>query len=599
MNRGDDPRADELIVAYLAHLRGEASAPDAKSFDTDDGVAARKLFELLDAVADMGRELPLFEDDPLANRLSHRRPVVTGGRHHLANRLDQGAGVETRIASGRLEEAPTPLVPPHRSAPRKGVCRRTSFGLSRSVWGVAAVLTLVLLMATSLVLVDRSSPAGAVQVGPLTSECATTFMGSQAAAVRDEPRVVVAATWAGEERRRFEQVLGRFADESGIDVAFATHDANADRDLGETLRRLEQQGCAPDVALLPQPGLLTELARNDRLTPLDANTIREVSRNYSPAWQEMGEVDGTPYGVWFKAANKSIIWYNANAFAKAGIERPPNDWEGLKDAAEKLYAVGIAPFAVAGGGDDGWVLSDWFENVYLRTAGPDNYDDLAVGTLPWTDPTVKGALARLAEIFGREEWLAGGTAGSLQLTYEQSIRKVFGNPDAPEAAMVFEGDFVANEVAETESTLGVDAQFFRFPLIGQYEPTVVGTGIPPGPGEAGGDVAVAMTDTDTGRRLLRYLASAAAAEPWVRLGGFVSPNKKVDLDHYPDAVIRQAAEELVQAESLRFDLSDMLDPAFGSRPGQGMWKVLRDFLATPSNIDGTAQRLEEEYQAAG
>lgn len=63
-------------------------------------------------------------------------------------------------------------------------------------------------------------------------------------------------------------------------------------------------------------------------------------------------------------------------------------------------------------------------------------------------------------------------------------------------------------------------------------------------------------------------------------------------------MIRQAAEELAHADSLRFDLSDTLDPAFGGRPGQGMWKVLRDFLATPDDIDGTAQRLEEEYQAA-
>lgn len=572
MSPSDDSRVNELIGAQLAHLRGEAPPPDLERLGPDDQVKARELFALLDAVTDMGRELPLFADDPLAKRLAHRRPLI--------------------------DEVPTPVVRAQRTARRKGDRRTTLSGLSRSVWGVAAVLTLVLLTAASFVLVDGRTPAAAVEVGLLTSECSTTFKGSQPVLPGDKERVVVAATWAGEERKRFEQVLGRFAQKSGIDVVFATHDARADRDLGETLGRLKAQGCAPHVALLPQPGLLAELARDDRLTPLDAQTTREVSRNYSPAWQEAGKVDGTPFGVWFKAANKSIIWYNVNAFAKAGIDSPPSDWAGLKDAAAKLDAAGIAPFAVAGGGDDGWVLSDWFENVYLRTAGPADYEELAAGNLRWTDPTVKGALARLAEIFGREEWLAGGTAGSLELTYEESIRKVFGNPDAPEAAMVFEGDFVANEVAKTESRMGVDAQFFAFPSIGHYEPTVVGTGVPPGPAEAGGDVAVMMTVTDGGRQLLRYLATPAAAEPWIKLGGFSSPNKRVDLDHYPDAVIRQAAEELAHADSLRFDLSDTLDPAFGSRPGRGMWKVLRDFLATPDDIDGTAQRLEDEYQAA-
>ena len=572
MNGGDDPQVRELTQVFLAFLRGEVPAPDLRRLDAGDRATARELFALLDSLAGMGRELPLFEDDPVSKRLARRRPLV--------------------------DHAPLPR-PPQRTPLETGGRSRRPFRCNRPAWGLAAALTLVVLTATSLVILDSRTPAGAVQVGPLTSDCSTTFMGAQQAVARPGRRVVVAATWAGEERKRFEQVLGRFAEKSGIDVVFATHDTYVDRDIGETLERLEQQGCAPDVALLPQPGLMAELARNRHLTPLDAATTREVSRNYSGAWQELGKVDGVPYGVWFKAANKSIIWYNANAFARAGIDRPPSDWEGLKVTAAKLRAVGIAPFAVAGAPDDGWVLTDWLENVYLSTEGPLQYDRLATGALPWTDATVKGALARQAEIFTREEWLAGGTAGSLALTYEDSIRKVFGNRTAPEAAMVLGGDFVANLLATTESRIGVDARFFPFPSIGRYEPIVVGTAARPAPGEAGGDVAVLMTPIDAGRRLLRYLASPAAAEPWVSLGGFVSPNRRVHLGHYPDPVTRQAAKELVHAESLRFDLSDLLDPAFGSQPGHGMWKVLRDFLATPSDIDATAQRLEDEHRAVG
>jgi len=40
------------------------------------------------------------------------------------------------------------------------------------------------------------------------------------------------------------------------------------------------------------------------------------------------------------------------------------------------------------GGADGWTLTDWFENVYLRTAGPEKYDQLTAHEIPWTDQSV-------------------------------------------------------------------------------------------------------------------------------------------------------------------------------------------------------------------
>lgn len=179
-----------------------------------------------------------------------------------------------------------------------------------------------------------------------------------------------------------------------------------------------------------------------------------------------------------------------------------------------------------------------------------------------------------------------------------AIEKVFANPTQPEAAMVFEGDFVANLVAETPSRLGVDARFFPFPSIERSEPAVVPALSPGRPGETGGDVAVLMKPTNAGKRLLRFLATPEAAEPWVRRGGFISPNKKVDLEDYPDPDSRRAARDLVSATELRFDLSDLLPPEFGSNPDDGIWKILQDFLAAPHNIDGTAQRLEEKSQQA-
>jgi alpha-glucoside transport system substrate-binding protein len=97
---------------------------------------------------------------------------------------------------------------------------------------------------------------------------------------------------------------------------------------------------------------------------------------------------------------------------------------------------------------------------------------------------------------------------------------------------------------------------------------------------------------------MRYLATAAAAEPWARAGGFLSPNRSVGPSAYPDALTRRAAATLARATTVRFDLSDLQPPAFGATAEQGMWAIFQDFLADPHDPDATARRLERAAEAA-
>jgi len=391
--------------------------------------------------------------------------------------------------------------------------------------------------------------------------------------------VEIAAVWSGAEQESFEQVLASFEEQTGADVSFISTGDDIATVLGTSI----QGGDPPDVALLPQPGLLLDLAEQGNLVPIDDVAGDLVDANFAPVWRELGSVDGTLYGVWFKAANKSTVWYNAGLFADAGVE-PPETWEDFLAAARTLADFGVTPISL--GGADGWTLTDWFENVYLRTAGPDMYDQLTNHEIPWTDPSVTEALGVLAEVFG-DETLIGSVDVALQNGFVESVTRVFS--DDPEAAIVYEGDFVAGVVSsETNAVPGEDALFFPFPAIGDSVPSVVG----------GGDVAVLLDDTDGGRALVQYLASPEAAEIWAGLGGFASPNSGVDPAVYPDDISRAAAEELVSAEVFRFDLSDLEPAEFGGTPGQGMWGLLQDFLRNPDDVDGTAARLEEAAAGA-
>ena len=394
------------------------------------------------------------------------------------------------------------------------------------------------------------------------------------------PSVEVAAVWTGEERKAFGEVLAAFEKRGGARVMYTS----TGDDIAAILGTRIHGGRPPDVAILPQPGLLVDLARQGVLTPIQQFAGVEVDKNHAPIWRQLGSVNGILYGVWFKAANKSTLWYNAQVFRNAGV-RPPANWAELLQAAKILSDYGVPPFSIAGA--DGWTLTDWFENVYLRTAGPILYDRLTRHEIPWTDPSVRVALGALAQIFGRAEWLAGGTDGALQTDFPASVTQTFRAP--PKAAMVYEGDFVAGVIAgETGAKLGGDADFFTFPSIRGSPPSVVG----------GGDVAVLLRESEGGKALIRFLASPEAGRIWARQGGFTSPSRGVSLSAYPDEVSRRSAQALLGAQVFRFDMSDQMPAAFGGTPGQGEWAILQDFLRRPSDIRGTMQRLEAAAKQA-
>ena len=390
--------------------------------------------------------------------------------------------------------------------------------------------------------------------------------------------VSVAAVWSGTEQENFQAVLDAFTEATDIETEYQSN-----ADIGTFLGTQIEGGEPPDVALLPQPGLLNDFAGQDALVEVNDEAASAVEENYAPVWADLATVDGTLYGVYFKAANKSTWWYNTQAMSDAGVE-PPADYDEMLQQAGTVAQSGV-PYLSVGGGD-AWPLTDLFENIYLRTAGPEKYDQLASHEIKWTDPSVVEALEIMGELVLEDQNLAGGVKGTLQTDFPTSVSNVYSDP--PEAATVFEGDFVAGVISgETDAKVGEDADYFPFPAIDGSPPAVV----------AGGDVAVALTDSEEAQELLTFLASPEAAEAWAELGGFASPNEGVDTGVYPDEVSSRIAEDIVNAEDLRFDMSDLQPADFGATAGRGMWLRFQEFLQT-GDAEATAQDLEKDAAKA-
>ncbi|MFC3996344.1 ABC transporter substrate-binding protein [Nocardiopsis sediminis] len=385
--------------------------------------------------------------------------------------------------------------------------------------------------------------------------------------------LLVAAKWTGVEQQNFEEVLAGFEQETGATVSYESTGEDTGAYLGPKLEANEP----PDIAILPQPGLVAEYAEQGALVPLEGDAATVLEEDYTDYWRDLGSVDGEAYGIMLKAAHKSIIWYRPDAFSDAGVE-PPATWDDLTGTtATTLSDAGITPFAMCGA--SGWTLTDWFENVYLSHAGPEQYDQLAAHEIPWTDDSVVETLEILAEVWGEESLINGGSDGGVQTDFPTCVTDVYGQQNA---AMVFEGDFAAASAEEAGATVGDDAVAFPFPAVGDEPPLVVG-----------GDIAVGMSEGEGVQELLAYLASSEAQTTWAGLGGYLSANSAVTTDAYEDEFTQQLAQTVLDAgDSVRYDLSDQVPSGFGATEGRGMWSILQDYLRDSSDPEAAAEELE-------
>jgi alpha-glucoside transport system substrate-binding protein len=390
--------------------------------------------------------------------------------------------------------------------------------------------------------------------------------------------ISVMGIWQAEEQRNFQQVIDGFTEEYP-DVTVQYNGAGDD--LPTILTTAVEGGNPPDIAAPAQPGLLQTLVEQDELQPIEF--LRDtVVENFGESIAQVGTFNDQLYAVMFKADNKSTVWYNVAAFEDAGVE-PTETWPEFLESARTINASGLPAYSI--GGAPGWPLTDIFENIYLRTAGPELYDQLATHEIPWTHESVKTALREMAKVVGDTDNIVGGRTGALQTDFETSVSNVFS--ENPKAAMTLEGDFVPG-VVEHPLQPQTDYNVFAFPAINDSPPTVMGSG----------NLFVMFTDNEATRAFMEYLTTPEAAQIWAEIGGFSSPNKQLDTSVYPDEILRETAGAIGEAEVFRFDLSDLVPAALGATTGQGLWKLFQDFVRNPEDIDGITQQMEQAAQRA-
>ncbi|HEY7707142.1 MAG TPA: ABC transporter substrate-binding protein [Gaiellaceae bacterium] len=389
--------------------------------------------------------------------------------------------------------------------------------------------------------------------------------------------ITVFSLWGGSEQEAFQKVLDKFTADTGIRTKYESA-----RDFLPVIRTRLAADNPPDVAIIPRPGVVAELARDESLIPLedmgiDADAINE---NYSDTWTSLATVDDKVYGVVAKANSKSTIWYKPNNFEENGFQIPTT-WDQLLDLTEQYEQKDPDPWAVgAQGRDNSWTLTDWFENIYARQAGTDNYTKLFNGELPFNDQTVKDSLTEMTKIIN-DKYVAGGIDTALGIGFVDGIGRVFSKN--PVANMYMEGGFVGGIAlgdVNPDLKVGEDIDFFPWPTIDEANGN---------PLVGGGDVASAFVNNEDNKKLIEFLATPEAGKIWVSTGAIASPNEGVTDADYPNELVAKEAEQLKNAESFLFDGSDLLPGTLG----QDFGTLLQNIIKNPDNMDS----LLDDYQA--
>jgi multiple sugar transport system substrate-binding protein len=178
-------------------------------------------------------------------------------------------------------------------------------------------------------------------------------------------------------------------------------------DMRGAMRTALLGGEVVDIIINTWPAFRAELADAGIIRPIDEEWEEYGwSAQLSPSWRDLGSYGGDTYGLTYTYGNRSGLWYKTEHLENAGIE-PPATWEEFLASFETLQGAGYGiPVAI---GAKYWAHAEWFETLLARTAGVEALTKLASREMAWTDPAVKGAFRKFAEML--EAGCCGCSAG--------------------------------------------------------------------------------------------------------------------------------------------------------------------------------------------
>ena len=397
--------------------------------------------------------------------------------------------------------------------------------------------------------------------------------------------VTVFGPWRGDDQALVENVIAYFEDATGATVEYSSSENYEQQIVIDA-----EAGSPPDVAVLPQPGLIANLASRGFITPLGDETQTWLEENYAAgeSWVSLGTYAGPDgedrlYAFPYKIDVKSLVWYSPENFEDAGYE-VPTSMEDLKALTEQIVADGGTPWCIGlgSGGATGWPATDWVEDMMLRTQPPETYDAWVNHEIPFDDPAVIGAIEEFGYFARNDDFVAGGAGAVASTDFRDSPKGLFASP--PQCYMHHQASFIPTFFPDGIE-LGLDADFF-------YMPSYAGKDLG-NPVLGAGTLAFITKDGDGARAFLEFLKTPIAHEIWMAQSGFLTPFKSVNTANYANDTLKKQGDILLDATTFRFDASDLMPGAVGAG---SFWTGMVDYAGGKDAAEVAAE-IEQSWPA--
>ncbi|MGP1357032.1 ABC transporter substrate-binding protein [Roseicyclus sp.] len=391
--------------------------------------------------------------------------------------------------------------------------------------------------------------------------------------------LTITGPWTGADAELVESVLAYFEEATGASVEYSGSDS-----FEQDIVIATQADSPPNIAVFPQPGLMTDLAARGELAAMEQDTADWIRENYAAgeSWVSLGSAAGPDgsenlYGFFYKVDLKSLVWYSPEQFDEAGYD-VPQTMEELIALSDQIVADGGTPWCIGlgSGAATGWPATDWVEDMMLRTQPPEVYDQWVSNEIPFDDPAVVGAIEAYGTFARNNDYVSGGSEAAATTDFRDSPAGLFSFP--PECYMHRQASFIPTFFPED-----ADYDFFYFPA---FEAQDLGN-----PVLGAGTLFSITEDSDAARAFIDFLQTPIAHEVWMAQSGFLTPHTGVNSELFGSETIRNMNDILLNATTFRFDASDLMPAEIGAG---AFWTGMVDYT-TGADAATVAGQIQDRW----
>jgi alpha-glucoside transport system substrate-binding protein len=440
---------------------------------------------------------------------------------------------------------------------------------------VGAGIVTVALVATFVAHTGNTGNTG--NTGTSSAACASVGSGY---GVQKGKTVEVFTSVVGDELTRYASASSAFTACTGIKI-----DWNGSDQFEALLPVRVQGGTAPDLALIPQPGLLAQMVATGQVVAAPSAVKNNINRYWSKSWRGLGSVNGTFYAAPNSANLKSLVWYSPKQFAKYGYT-VPTTFAGMLAQSDKMAAAGQTAFCggIGSGGATGWPATDWLEEVVVREAGSKVYNNWISHKVKFSDAPIIHAMNTVLGWMGNSKYV--GTVSTIATTSFQDA--VTGIPSG-KCMQLQQASFIAASLPKgTVVSPTGDAWVYYLPGINPAVTTPV---------EGGGEFFTAFNSNKATVEVQTYFSTPQWAISRIKAagakGGWLSANSGVPAANYTNPLDALSAKYLSDPHStFVFDASDAMPAAIGNG---AEWTAFTNWFANGTPVKTVAARIDAAW----